>query len=57
MTSANARAAAHESSPRWRTTVLAIRFHPSGESSYQNFAIVDCSAVRVVLASAPIDFT
>ena len=56
-TSAKARAASQASRPRCRTTVLAMRFQPSGESSYQNFAISDCSGVRVVLATWPISLT
>jgi hypothetical protein len=49
--SVKARAASHASSPRLRATVLAMRFQPSGESSYQNLAISVCSAVRVLLPS------
>ena len=38
-------------------TLLAMRFHPLGETSYQKVAISDCSAVRVVLSILPIAFT
>ena len=38
-------------------TVLAMRFHPGGDNSYQKLAISDCSAVRVVLSILPIALT
>jgi len=56
-TSANTRAEAQGSKPCCRITVFAMRFQPSGESSYQNCAICDCSGVRVVLSMPPIAFT
>ena len=48
--------------PRSRVRVtwqscLAIRFHMFGEPSYQNRAIVLCSAVRRVLNCSPMAFT
>ena len=55
--SAKARAASQARGRAGARRVLAMRFQPSGESSYQNLAISDCSAVRVVLATWPISLT
>jgi hypothetical protein len=57
LTSANVRAADQGSSPCFRTAVFAIRFHPRGESSYQNCAISDSSGVRIGLSMSPMACT
>jgi hypothetical protein len=48
-------------SQRWRScwaeTILAMRFHPCTEASYQNCTIWLCSAVREGLFTSPMLFT